>query len=108
MARLTVEDCLPQVENRFDLVLKAAKRARDLERGTTAQVSWDNDKPTVVALREIAAGVLNTKALDYTTQPEDTTTEAKAEDEVDAFIAEEMQSIDEVAEIVQPEIEIEA
>lgn len=107
MARLTVEDCLPQVENRFDLVLKAAKRARDLERGATAQVAWENDKPTVVALREIAAGVLNTKALDYTAQSEDTTAEAKAEDDVDAFIAEEMQSVSEVAEIAEPEIEVE-
>jgi DNA-directed RNA polymerase subunit omega len=58
MARLTVEDCLGHVENRFDLVLKSAKRARELERGAEAKLPWENDKPTVVALREIAAGLL--------------------------------------------------
>ncbi len=57
MARLTVEDCLKHVDNRFELVLKAAKRARMLERGAEAWVPWDNDKPTVVSLREIAEGL---------------------------------------------------
>lgn len=58
MARVTVEDCLQNVENRFDLVLKAAARAHALEMGVAdAQVSIDNDKPTVIALREIAKGV---------------------------------------------------
>lgn len=57
MARLTVEDCLKYVANRFELVLLAAKRARELERGSRAKVAWDNDKPTVVALREIAQGI---------------------------------------------------
>lgn len=57
MARVTVEDCLKNVKNRFELVLLAAKRARQLMRGTQdPRVPWDNDKPTVVALREIAAG----------------------------------------------------
>lgn len=57
MARLTVEDCLPFVENRFELVLLAAKRARKINlSGEDPLVPWDNDKPTVVALREIAAG----------------------------------------------------
>lgn len=60
MARLTVEDCLPFVENRFELVLLAAKRARVLGlSGEEPLVDWDNDKPTVVALREIAAGYRN-------------------------------------------------
>ena len=57
MARLTVEDCLEHVDNRFDLVLKAAKRASQLEKGAEAFVEWRNDKPTVVALREIAEGL---------------------------------------------------
>jgi DNA-directed RNA polymerase subunit omega len=58
MARVTVEDCLKHVENRFDLVLKAARRAHAIELGEVEpQVSRDNDKPTVIALREIAAGV---------------------------------------------------
>lgn len=56
MARVTVEDCLKNVKNRFELVLIAAKRARQLMRGKDAKVEWDNDKATVVALREIAAG----------------------------------------------------
>lgn len=56
MARVTVEDCLKNVKNRFELVIIAAKRARQLMRGKEPKVAWDNDKSTVVALREIAAG----------------------------------------------------
>ncbi len=57
MARVTVEDCLEYCENRFDLVLKAAARAHRLELGQAeAMVPIDNDKPAVLALREIAAG----------------------------------------------------
>ena len=57
MARVTVEDCLDHVDNRFELVLVASKRARQLARqGIEPTVEWDNDKPTVVALREIAEG----------------------------------------------------
>lgn len=57
MARVTVEDCLKQVNNRFDLVIKASKRAHQLELGAADPlVPRDNDKPTVLALREIAGG----------------------------------------------------
>jgi DNA-directed RNA polymerase subunit omega len=56
MARVTVEDCLKNVKNRFELVILAAKRARQLMRGKEPKVAWDNDKATVVALREIAEG----------------------------------------------------
>ena len=56
MARLTVEDCLKYVDNRFNLVLEASKRARQIALGAEPVVDWDNDKPTVVALREIATG----------------------------------------------------
>jgi DNA-directed RNA polymerase subunit omega len=57
MARVTVEDCLEYCENRFDLVLKAAARAHRLELGQAEpMVPVDNDKPAVLALREIAAG----------------------------------------------------
>lgn len=57
MARVTVEDCLKNLPNRYELVLNAAKRAHQLELGAAdASVEWENDKPTVVALREIAAG----------------------------------------------------
>lgn len=58
MARVTVEDCLEHVENRFALVLLAAERAHQIEMGIAdPAVSEDNDKPTVIALREIAAGI---------------------------------------------------
>jgi DNA-directed RNA polymerase subunit omega len=56
MARVTVEDCLDNVDNRFQLVLVAAKRARQLANGREAMLDWENDKPTVMALREIAEG----------------------------------------------------
>ncbi|MGB5132448.1 MAG: DNA-directed RNA polymerase subunit omega [Steroidobacteraceae bacterium] len=56
MARITVEDCLHSIDNLFDLVLLSAKRARQLANGADARVEWENDKPTVVALREIADG----------------------------------------------------
>jgi DNA-directed RNA polymerase subunit omega len=59
MARITVEDCLDRVDNRFELVLIAARRARDLALGREALVPWENDKPTVVALRELAEGKLD-------------------------------------------------
>ncbi len=54
MARVTVEDSLEKVENRFELVLLAAKRARDISMGAESLVAEENDKPTVIALREIA------------------------------------------------------
>lgn len=56
MARITVEDCLEHVDNRFDLVLLATKRARQLANGVEPTLGWENDKPTVMALREIATG----------------------------------------------------
>ena len=59
MARLTVEDCLQNVDNRYDLVLLASKRARQITFGSDPMVSRDNDKPTVIALREIADGLVN-------------------------------------------------
>jgi DNA-directed RNA polymerase subunit omega len=59
MARITIEDCLTKVKNRFHLVLLTAKRARQLALGgAEATVPWENDKATVVALREVAAGTL--------------------------------------------------
>lgn len=61
MARITVEDCLEHVDNNFELVLKAAKRARDISHGAQPLVPEEGDKPTVVALREIAADLLSKK-----------------------------------------------
>lgn len=67
MARVTVEDCLKSLNNRFELVLVATKRARQLElSGSDPTVPWNNDKPTVVALREIAAGNVTPQILDQT------------------------------------------
>ena len=54
MARITVEDCLNKIDNQFDLVMVAAKRARRLANGADPLVEIENDKPTVIALREIA------------------------------------------------------
>ena len=71
MARITVEDCLDHVDNLFDLVLVAAKRARRIANGAPVLVDEDNDKPTVIALREIAAGlispdILNESEIEFT------------------------------------------
>ena len=68
MARITVEDCIGSVENTFQLVLVAAKRARQLANGAEALVPWENDKPTVVALREVAAGHITESILDQPDQ----------------------------------------
>jgi len=56
MARVTVEDCLDHIDNRFNLVLISAKRARQLVNGKEPTLEWGNDKATVLALREIAEG----------------------------------------------------
>ncbi|MBQ0784078.1 MAG: DNA-directed RNA polymerase subunit omega [Amphritea sp.] len=65
MARVTVEDCLENVDNRFELVMIASKRARQLATGgKEPKVEWENDKPTVVALREIAEKHIDVSILD--------------------------------------------
>lgn len=64
MARITVEDCLQNIPNLFQLVLVASKRARKLANGAEATVDWENDKMTVVALREIAAGHIGPEILE--------------------------------------------
>ena len=64
MARVTVEDCLENVDNRFELVRLASRRARQLAQGKDPLVDPTNDKPTVVALREIAAGLIDEQILD--------------------------------------------
>jgi len=70
MARVTVEDCLTNLDNRFELVLVASKRARQLATGgKEAGLPWENDKPTVMALREIAAGLVDRNVL--TEEPEE-------------------------------------
>lgn len=69
MARITVEDCVDNIPNMFQLVLVAAKRARQLANGAHAMVEWENDKPTVVALREIAEGYITESILEERDRP---------------------------------------
>jgi len=64
MARITVEDCLENIDNRFELVLTATKRARQIGHGAEPLVAEENDKPTVIALREIAAGLIDPEGVD--------------------------------------------
>ncbi|HEV7776590.1 MAG TPA: DNA-directed RNA polymerase subunit omega [Luteibacter sp.] len=64
MARITVEDCLTVVDNRFELVLMATKRARQLSKGAEPMIDANNDKPTVLSLREIAEGRVNLTMID--------------------------------------------
>lgn len=64
MARLTVEDCLDYVDNRYDLVMLASKRARQIALGADPLVPTNNDKPTVIALREIAENLITNENID--------------------------------------------
>ncbi|MDP3857224.1 MAG: DNA-directed RNA polymerase subunit omega [Stagnimonas sp.] len=64
MARVTVEDCLDQIPNQFQLTLVAAKRARQLARGAESYLPWGNHKSTVLSLREIAEGHVTESVLD--------------------------------------------
>ena len=63
MARVTVEDCIEKVKNRFELILMASKRAKDLERGAQPSIPRDNDKSTIIALREIAEETISLEGL---------------------------------------------
>lgn len=81
MARITVEDCLANVDNRFQLVLIASKRARQVALGAEPRVPLENDKPTVVALREIADGMTDASVLDEViSQENDTETQISDQD----------------------------
>lgn len=64
MARITVEDCMSKVDNIFDMILLAAKRAKRIANGADALVERENDKPTVIALREIADGKMSESILE--------------------------------------------
>ena len=63
MARVTVDDCLKKIPNRFQMTLAAAHRARHIANGSTPLVEVDKDKPTVVALREMALGKIGLEVL---------------------------------------------
>ncbi len=82
MARVTIEDCLDNVDNRFELVLLASKRARQLASGKEPLVDWENDKPTVVALREISEGLITNKILDEVAAQEHAQESIVSEEEV--------------------------
>ena len=84
MARITVEDCLDNIENIFEMVLVAAKRARRVAHGAEPMVELENDKPTVIALREIAEGHVNPSILE----------------EIDLPVAEEFMQVDPVEEVL--------
>ena len=90
MARITVEDCLDHLDNRFDLVLMAAKRARQLANGVEPLVLWENDKPTVVALREIAEGLITPDILEEPEQSEES-----IDDELAAALAGQLDMVEE-------------
>jgi DNA-directed RNA polymerase subunit omega len=63
MARITVEDCLDRIDNRFEMVLTATQRARQIANGAEPMVEEANDKPTVIALREIAEGLIDPESV---------------------------------------------
>ena len=63
MARITVDDCMKQFSNRFELTLAATNRARQISAGSQPLVDSDRDKPTVIALREVAAGKIGIEML---------------------------------------------
>lgn len=93
MARVTVEDCLDNLDNRFDLVLIAAKRARQLSNGVDPLIPWENDKPTVVALREIADGLITRDILTVEEESEES-----IDDELAAALAGELGTVEEPRE----------
>lgn len=92
MARITVQDCLENVDNRFDLVLTASQRARQIALGAEPRVPRENDKPTVIALREIAEGLVGREVL----EEEDFSVEQMPESDM-SEVAEELAAIDDSA-----------
>jgi DNA-directed RNA polymerase subunit omega len=87
MARITVEDCLDKVDNRFHLVLVSTRRARQLANGAEPFLEWENDKPTVMALREIAEGKVTPAVLDEVAAREHAAEAAAEEEEAGEEIA---------------------
>ena len=86
MARITVEDCLENIDNRFDLVLTATKRARQISHGAEPMVEVENDKPTVIALREIADNLINERNVDVLQAELDTAADFAEAAEAEAAI----------------------
>ena len=97
MARITVEDCIDKFESRFELVLVASNRARKLHSGESSTVEKDNDKPTVIALREIADETLSVDSLKDKLIQEYQTVSALDEEELSLDYAD---SVNEKVEII--------
>ena len=98
MARVTVEDCLENVDNRFELIMVSTKRARQLATGgKEAHIDWEDDKCTVVALREIAEGYINASILDDNDEINQQFVEIPADQEV---LDEVTHTVDETSEEV--------
>jgi DNA-directed RNA polymerase subunit omega len=106
MARVTVEDCLENVDNRFQLVLVATKRARQLANGVTPFVDWENDKPTIVALREIAAGLIGPTILQEQVRPEIELEEDMPEEEEPPVVVAATEILEESPQKQSPEDEL--
>lgn len=87
MARITVEDCVEKIGNRFELVLVATKRARQIARGAAPLVEEENDKATVIALREIAESKVDASIMDQEPEP---VSEEEASGTMDASAATEL------------------
>tara|TARA_B110000014_G_C19796815_1_gene413941 strand:- start:64 stop:504 length:441 start_codon:yes stop_codon:yes gene_type:complete len=107
MARITVEDCLEKVDNRFHLVRVASKRARQIMNGKEPTIEWDNDKATVVALREIAAGNITEEMLDekpILSEEEGIFNQSEIDEEIGALLNTENQVVEDK---LMPEEEIE-
>jgi DNA-directed RNA polymerase subunit omega len=94
VARVTVEDCLEKVGNRFELIMVASKRARDISMGIEPLVEWENDKATVVALREIADSLITNDYLKETPMNSDS----------DTLLSGNMEEMDAVAAALHAEI----
>ena len=104
MARITVEDCLENVDNRFELVMVSSKRSRQIQTGgKDPLVSLDNDKPTVLALREIAEGLIDASIL--IARPPSVELEELADEAAEAVekVAEAAAEIEETVKAVAPE-----
>lgn len=96
MARITVEDCLGKVPNRFDLVLMASRRARQIANGAQPLVPQEDDKPTVLALREIAQGKISNALLAEVDRLERERREREALESAAAEAAEDMRDSDDL------------
>lgn len=100
MARVTVEDCLENVDNRFELIMVSAKRARQIATGgKDPMVELENDKPTVVALREIAEGHIDASILDEQEELQQQFEEAQLDPEL---LAESTQTVADASEEATP------